>query len=269
MGLRLEIKIPSLDKFYEESNIVEDTGSKSEWELCDKRDDRSWVGLSREDVEKSMYSYKEGLDKLKAIELDVPLGGSKKTYKWDDNDGDEMSLDRLYDYLPAMRKRLKSLGKGNGKFITIHTNIDENACVGFKEMLNRSYAVIQLVDFLENQGYRVAVAAYTDVKNPGKYKEQSIEFLHLEIIVKNAEEPLNKGLLLTAISPWFFRIHIFKFWNCKFKMDWGYGSSVEVDYKDSESDIYFRVNSCLTAEASELYVKKMRNKFEDDKDNVE
>ena len=86
MGLRLEIKIPSLDKFYEESNIVEDTGSKSEWELCNKRDDRSWVGLSHDEVAKSMYSYKEGLDKLAAIELDVPLGGSKKIYKWDDED---------------------------------------------------------------------------------------------------------------------------------------------------------------------------------------
>ena len=262
--MKLEIKIPNIDKFYEECDIVEPTGRQSEWDECDKRNDKWWIGLSREEVIASKYSYKEGLDKLKQLELETPLGGSRKLYKWDSDDGDEMSLDRLYDDLPAMRKRIKNLGKGNGRFITIHASVGENAFVSYNQMLNRSYAIVQLVDYLENQGFRVCVVAYSDVADLGAYKDEHIDLLHVEVVVKQAEEPLNKSLLLTCISPWFLRVHLFKFWNAKFKTSWGYGRAVDGNYKTTDSDIYFRTGSCLEKSEADNYLKRYTSQIKEE-----
>ena len=54
--MKLEIKIPNIDKFYEECDIVEPTGRQSEWDECDKRNDKWRIGLSREEAIASKYS---------------------------------------------------------------------------------------------------------------------------------------------------------------------------------------------------------------------
>ena len=262
MGLKLSITIPSIDQFYAECDIVEPTGDQQEWNKCNTEENPGWIGITQKEAAETKYCYKKGLDLLKEIELDTQLGGSKKLYKWDNDDGDDMSLDRLYDDMPAMRKRLKTLGKGNGKFITIYASVGENACVSYKDMLNRAYTVIQVIDYLENQGFRVAVIVYEDVGNPGTYKGERIDLLHLEIVIKKAEEPLNKGLILSCISPWFLRIHIFKFWNAKFKMGRGYGHSVHNDYINTEDTLYFKTGSCLNKADSDNYLNQFMKKME-------
>lgn len=56
-------------------------------------------------------------------------------------------------------------------------------------MLNRSYAIVQLVDYLENQGFRVCVVAYnSDVADLGAYKDKHIDLLHVEVVVKSGHE---------------------------------------------------------------------------------
>lgn len=261
----------SLDRFYKECDEVEGTGNKigsstydrnyESWDEQNDRDHPSWVGLSKEEILKNKYLYKKGLDQLKVIEKDINLGGTKRSYKWDETDGDDMSYDRYLDDLPCLKKRIRTLGSGRGKMINIHVSVGENRGVTYREMLNRSYTVMRLIDYLESQGYRVGVYVYTDVRSLGYYKGEKVRQLHVEIQVKKPEEPLIKGLILTCISPWMLRYHMFKLWTAKFKCSYGLGYSVNADYKDTDTDIYFRTGSCLDEESSENKLKILSKTF--------
>lgn len=102
--MNLSIKLPSVEQFYIEADKVEETGRLNIWEEMDGRNDPEWVGLSREKILESKFSYKEGLDNLKKIEEDLFLGGSRKKYKYDEFDGDDMNYDRFLEQMPAMKK---------------------------------------------------------------------------------------------------------------------------------------------------------------------
>ena len=79
----------SLDRFYKECDEIETTGNCrdapnfstgfEDWKDIEERDDEDWIGLSREEILKSKYIYKEGLDQLKEIERDLNLGGTKRS----------------------------------------------------------------------------------------------------------------------------------------------------------------------------------------------
>ena len=90
---------------------------------------------------------------------------------------------------------------------------------------------------------------------------EPIGFLGVEVIIKKFEDPLIKGQILTAISPWFFRYWMFKFWNAKFKMNWGYGHSVRPMKKETTSDIYIQTGEALTDEDAERTIKRISKLF--------
>ena len=256
----------NLERFYNECDIVEDTGYKSgsqycPWEECNNRDEPSWVGLRKHEILRCKYSYKEGLDSLKALEEDFNLGGTKRHYKWDEMDGDDMNYERFIDDLPAMKKRIRKQGDSNGKIINIHVSVGENCNVRFSEMLNRSYTVMRLVDYLENQNYRVGIYVYSDTANIGEYKDKYIKRLHTKIQIKKPEEPLIKSLILTCISPWMLRYHLFKLWTAKFKCNHNLGSSITVNYTNTKTDIYFPTRSCLSEEDSKEYLEELLKQF--------
>lgn len=81
-------------------------------------------------------------------------------------------------------------------------------------------------------------------------------------IIKKFEDPLIKGQVLTAISPWFFRYWMFKFWNAKFMMNWGYGHSIRPIKKESTSDIYIQTGEALTEEDAEETIKRIKELFD-------
>lgn len=259
---RFTISFPNIEQFYKESDTIEPTGDINEWTKNNEISNPYWIGLSREEIIKSKFCYKEGLDKLKSIEQDFNLGGSKRIYKWDENDGDDMNYDRFLDNLPCLNKRTIKKGDGKGKIITIYVSIGENCNVKYQEMLNRSYTVMRLVDYLENLNYRTEIIAYIDVKRLGEYKEERIETLHTEIILKRAEDPLIKGLILNCISPWMLRCHMFKLWSAKFKVYPSYGSSYSPVYTNTNNKIYFRTGECLTKNSCEAYLKELAEKFD-------
>ena len=256
----------NLEKFYNECDIVEDTGYKSgraycSWDECNNRDEPDWVGLSRENILRCKYSYKEGLDQLKALEEDFNLGGTKRCYKWDETDGDDMNYERFIDEMPAMKKRLRKEGNGQGRIINLHISVGENCNIRFEEMLNRSYTVMRLVDYLENLNFRVGIYVYSDVSDLGKYKDKRLNQLHVEIQIKKPEEPLIKSLILTCISPWMLRYHLFKFWTAKFKCGYCLGSAARIEYTNTKQDIYFTTGSCLTEDDSNKYLKDLLKQF--------
>lgn len=252
-----------IDSFYRECDIQEPTGNKCQYIEVSTSDDEYWVGLSLEKIKQSKYFYKEGLDLLKEIELDASLAGSRKKYKWDDQDGDDLSVERLNDDMPFLSKRLREHGDSNGKFVNIYVNIGENCGVDFKGMLNKSYTAIQMIDYLENNGYKVGVVAFSDVYNLGYYKGDPVNLLHVEVVIKKPEDPLIKPLLLTCISPWMLRHHFFKFWTAKFDCNWGLGRSEKKDYKDDKNNLYINTGECLTKQLAEEKIEFFKKLFKD------
>lgn len=259
--LNLNININSLDEFYRECDNIEG-GNPYEIDNIENNDDPSFRGLSLEKIHSSKYSYTEGLENLKKIEKDINLGGRKHKYKYDDSDGDDMNFDRYIEGLPSLKKRIPTHGVGTGKFVKLHISICENCWCSAKALMIRAYTAMRIIDMLESQGYRVQISAYADNKNPGTLNGQKVKYLGVEVIIKKFEDPLIKGQVLTAISPWFFRYWMFKFWNAKFMMNWGYGHSIRPIKKESTSDIYIQTGEALTEEDAEETIKRIKELFD-------
>lgn len=66
---------------------------------------------------------------------------------------------------------------------------------------------MQIVDLLENLGYRVAIySCDCTLDSSGMYKgEQGVKYT-VQVCLKRHEDSLNQGLILNGISPWFFAI---------------------------------------------------------------
>ena len=259
--LNLNININSLDEFYRECDNIEG-GNPYEIERIEEDDDVGFRGLSLEEIHSSKYSYTEGLENLKKIEKDINLGGRKHKYKYDDSDGDDMNFDRYIEGLPSLKKRIPTHGVGTGKFVKLHISISENCWCSAKALMIRAYTAMRIIDMLESQGYRVQISAYADNENPGTLNGQKVKYLGVEVVIKKFEDPLIKGQVLTAISPWFFRYWMFKFWNAKFMMNWGYGHSIRPIKKESTSDIYIQTGEALTEEDAEETIKRIKELFD-------
>lgn len=260
--LNLNININSLDEFYRECDNIEG-GNPYEIEDIENNDDPSFRGLSLEKIHSSKYNYTEGLENLKKIEKDINLGGRKYKYKYDDSDGDDMNFDRYIEGLPSLKKRIPTHGVGTGKFVKLHISICENCWCSAKALMIRAYTAMRIIDMLESQGYRVQISAYADNEDPGTLNGQKVKYLGVEVVIKKFEDPLIKGQVLTAISPWFFRYWMFKFWNAKFMMNWGYGHSIRPIKKESTSDIYIQTGEALTEEDAEETIKRIKELFDE------
>lgn len=263
MGLKLSVNIESLEEFYREADHVEATGDMELWKQHDRDVDEIWVGLDRETILKSKFSYKEGLDKLKQIEGDMNLGGTKKRYKYDEFDGDDMNYDRFLEQLPSLKKRIKTLGPGHGRFINLHVCICENSWCSARAFMTRAYTAMRIIDYLESLGYRIGVYVYTDTDDMGHYKGQHVDEFHMEVCVKRPEEPLLKPLILTAVSPWTFRYWGFKFRCAKFNPHHYMGASATRQYENTKTDLYIKRGECLSTDDSNRYVKYLVEKQEE------
>lgn len=266
----LKIQIDSIDKFYLEADLVEEK-NREQWDEINNRDEPSFRGLSLEKIKNSKWNYTEGLEKLKEIETEITLGGTKRQYKYAEDDGDDMSYDRYIEGMPCMKKRIRQHGNGNGKFVTLYVSIGENCWCSANELLQRAYTAMQLVDYLENKGYRTKIVAYTDNRNPGKLWKNNryydVDTLTVEVTVKKFEEPLIKGQILTAISPWFFRYWIFKFWTAKFYMNGGLGQSYRRKVEENKSNIYIQTGEALTKEDSEKTIERIKKLFDKEEED--
>lgn len=262
MGKKLTVHFDSLEKFYTECEIVEDTGTKGHYDRICNEDDPGWKGLSLEEIQKAKYFYNKGLDKLESLTQEMQLGGSGKSYKWDENDGDELDYDRFLEGLPCLKKRVKKLGNKNGKFIRLHIGIGENWMVTAEDMLYKSYTAIKLADYLEQQGYRVEISTFAEVADLGRFKGEQLEYLITEVIIKKAEDPLILPQILTCISPWMFRYHVFKFWTAKFQCRSGLGHSIAAKHKETKEDIWITSGQCLDENSANQKIEQIIKLFD-------
>ena len=265
--MKIEILLSSLSEFYQETEVIECDTTLRYYEHKNIVDS-DFTGLPLNEILKCKYSYAQGLDKLKEIEGDINIGGNSHKYVWNDFDGDDMSYDRYIEGLPCMHKRIRTCGIGSGKIVTIHINISEFSNTKYTDMLNKAYTAIQIIDFLENLGYRVGVNVYDATERLGYTSErkgkQAIEYVKVEIPLKQPEEPLNKALLLTAISPWFERYWIFLYHNAKFNCSYGMGRATDERLPDTMTDIYIKQGECLNKTDAELRIKQIKEQFKID-----
>lgn len=261
--MRLDYTYENIQDFYNASNNCTSNGHESRWKEHSIRDEESWIGLDLSNILKSKYSYEKGLDALKELEIDSPLGGSCCKFIYDEFDGDDVNYDRLIDGFPALRKRVRKEGIGSGRMINIHINVAENCNIEYKSFLSKAYTAMQIVDYLEKRGYRVGVysCAYSLGFANENYDRSSKDDYNLKVCIKKPEDPLIKGLILATISPWFFRHHIFKHMAATNKVTSSLGRSTTLGIKSTKENIYIDNGECLDNNASQRKIEEIKNLF--------
>jgi len=259
----LDIKFDNLEDFYKECLKIEDTGDAHYHNSIFKEDSPRFRGLSLKEINESKYSYPKGLEKLKELEEEIEiLAGSNFDYKWDEIDGDDMDMERLYESSPSLRKRFRTDGAKNGKFINIYVNISENAFCSSENLLYKCLSTVAITDYLENKGYKVAVFVALADRQVGSYKGQWMNTTYTEIKVKDYQEPLIKASLITSISPWFFRYWTFLLFCAKFKVSAGLGQSARLNKVSDNENIYIDQGECFNKEAVIRKIKEINKIFQ-------
>lgn len=264
MGKRLETKFDSLEKFYTECEIQEDTGDSEKYKEVSRVDDPRWVGLKKSEILNSKFFYNKGLDKLESLTDELLAGGSKTEFKYDENDGDDMNYDRFIEGLPSLKKRVRTGGNKNGKFVHLHVGVCECCAVDAEDMLYKSYTAVKIADYLEQQGYRVQISTFAEVENLGYFKSDRIDYLLVEVTIKKFEDPLLLPTMLACVSPWFFRYHMFRFWTAKFRCGWGLGHVPRQTRQSNRDDIYISSGDCLNEERAKEKIEEIQKLFDDD-----
>lgn len=263
--VNLSYTYDSLTKFYEDALNPTPDGNIADTKGHLNTEEQSFRGMCINDIKKYQYGYTKGIKELKELDLNLSLGGSKRAYKWDELDGDDMNYDRLMEGFPAMKKRIKTHGIGSGRLINVYVVISENCGVGPKEMLNKSYTAMQIVDLLENIGYRVAVyACDCTYDRDGMYQGRSEVRYEVKVCLKRHEDSLNKGLILNGISPWFFRYYLFAHQKGRYRNGWGMGRAVPLDLEQTKENIVINHGECLNKDSAEAKIKQIRELFEVD-----
>lgn len=251
--------------FYRESvTFDEKEGNRRMWNTQMTEDDVDFKGLSLAEAEASKWVYKKGLNELKTLELDTQLGGSKTNYRWSETDGDDIEYDRLLSGLPALKQRVRKAGIGTGKIIELLINIGEPWFVGADKMLLKAYTAVRISDYLETNGYRVAIYIVHRAANLGKYKGSCCDMYETKICAKRPEEPLLKGMLLTCISPWFCRIHCFRHMAAKVNTNEGLGSPRKLKTSMTKETIIIDSGECLDERSVENKLKQIEKLFEEE-----
>ena len=259
---KLEFTYNNIYDFYSSSEIASQYGNQDKVDDYKNNSDPFFTGLTLEEINLSKYSYKKGLDKLKEIDLNINLGGSKRKFKYDEFDGDNMNYDRLLEGFPSLYKRIRTFGIGSGRMINIYVVISENCGTDSKNMLIKAMTAIKIIDMLESMGYRTAIYAcdYTMDKG-GIYKEEEGVNYILKVCLKKHEDSLNKGLILTGISPWFFRHHIFMHQCGRYHTSMNLGSSIKCLEPQTKENIIINHGECLTEISATEKIKEIENLF--------
>ena len=263
MKNHIDLIFDNVDDFYKECLNVEETGDANYYNKIFTEDSPGFRGLSLKDINKYKYSYPEGLKQLKELEEELEiLAGSTYDYKWDEIDGDDMDMERLYESSPSLRKRFRTDGFKNGRFINLYVNISECGWCNYTNMLHKTLASVAITDYLENKGYKVAIYVILADKVVGYYKGIKMDSTYTEIKVKAHQDPLIKPNLITTMSPWFFRYWTFLLFCAKFKVNDGLGYSAKLNKKSNNENLYIDQGECFNKEAVIEKVKEINKIFQ-------
>jgi hypothetical protein len=159
----------------------------------------NWAGVTAtgESLATLRHTWPEGVKAMEKLPTpELPPRARAKVSDW--NQGDVWDLQKLRDGRAPWTRRSKKPAPSR----TIIVNIAEGAFVNAQAMLYKAFTAMRLIDELENQGTAVKVVAAM-----GVYKGWIGHSGHSLALatVKDHDEPLNLGLLATALSPWSLR----------------------------------------------------------------
>lgn len=257
--IQLEYKFDSVFEFYNSAVQLEDTGNKELFEKHMERNNPDFIGLPKEKILNSKFSYKEGLQELRNIsDIDnLALGGSSFKTKWSDFDGDDMDMERLMEGSPFLLMKRRQFGtKKGGKFVTLKVVVSENCFVEAEEMLWKTYTAAKVSDKLEKEGYRLKIIAVVNTTDVGTFKGKYVSGYKVEVTLKEFSSPLNLPLLITCISPWFFRRWVFLFKTAKVNCRSTLGRSIPISENSTKEILIINNQECLSKEGSDYKLKE-------------
>lgn len=169
-------------------------------------------------------SYKEAMDifrnkpeqvvKFDASELrikDVGESGSEVEF---DVTGDYIDMGRYMEGIPEVMGTMHN-GNARNRRANIVINLSYSGSTDQSIVLHRSERLLRLIDALEAGGVRSMLTAI-----------ESSQTSHLEIVVKQHDEPLTITDLAVVTHPEFLRRPVFRIIEHSKTFEWGYGSSI-------------------------------------------
>jgi len=259
-NITMDFSFESVIEFYSYCSSVKETGNLPKYEDILKTDREDFRGASLEEIKKRKYQYREGLIRMKELKKEL-FDIGKKSFKriWSEEDGDEMDYERFIDDKPFLERTINvNKAKKRGKFISIYIDVTVAWFVDSDDLIWKCISAGKIIESLELQGYRTEVVTIVRVHNIGTYKGQEVERCNTKIMLKRFNDPLNMSLLLTCISPWFFRYWVFLFWTATFKTHLGLGN-VTVPYEASTKDrIFINSEECTSKTEYEKKVKELK-----------
>lgn len=262
-NLKLTYRFSSPMEFYRMAHHMSDTGNQRRFDELKQDFKRRWDWIGIKDEETLMsrrFAWKEKIQEIEKESQKMVQGYRKRIYKYDELDGDDINMERLYEHLPAMRKRVHVTGDKFGNFISLYFNNTVNAGITAKQMLNKTMAAAKLVRFFESLNKRVELIVYTKAEWPGSYKGQDVKYILTETIVKKFSDPLNISLMNTCLAPWFFRYWTLLFFNTKMHTYDGHGMPTNLtdeDLKKHKGNRAIKIDAydCLSPETSKQFIK--------------
>lgn len=240
----------SLTQFYDD---VKNTANNPQFEEERTRNNYNFRGLPLSEILASKYSYKLGVEKLRAMQ-DFEFQKDVKFRFWDSFDGFDIDIDRMYsdlDFLLNERKVSKL-----PKTLDIFINVTENANINYDLMLNKTYAALKIIDRLESLGVRTALYACISLE---AYLPSGSEDMYIEICIKQHSNDVNLGALCTAISPWFFRYWFFLWIYGHYShVGYGIGEAHNIPLSERQKGIIIDKGMCLTTSHANTFITSLK-----------
>jgi len=139
------------------------------------------------------------IERLKTIEI-PPIKSRKRKSTFNENEGDEIDLDRLYAGQPFWRKSESETHDGPAT-VTIVMDACASSQVDTEDILWRGAAAIALTHVLEEKGYGVELWIIE-----GGYPLKGDSSPTMEACcLKRTSDPLDTSTLVNTASGWFYR----------------------------------------------------------------
>lgn len=240
----------SLTSFY---NDVKNTANNPQFEEERTENNPRFRGLSLSEIRRSQYSYKVGVEKLRAMK-DFEFQRDEKIKFWDSFDGFDIDIDRMYSDLDFLRNERKV--RKLPKTVDIFINVTENSKVDYDLMLNKTYAALKIIDHLETLGVRTALYACISLS---AFLPSGTEDMYLEICIKQHSHDVNLGALCTAISPWFFRYWFFLWIYGHYShIGFGIGRAQNIPLSERQKGIVIDQGMCMNLRSSNNFIDSIK-----------
>lgn len=216
-----------------------------------------FTGATDEEIRARAYGYQDAVDYISALpEMNEPIRAAEYKKTWNEDDGDEMDMDRFREGLPFIRRRVKDRGsrKTSGT-VAIFVNLAEHGGVSQHAMRCKAYAAARIADQIEAAGPRVEVFG---VISADRTKSDGSS-AYIKIRIKADQEPMNLSSIAAALMPWQLRYWYFRFSAAHWVPGRGYGIPGRI-IRDDPDAIYIESGDCLTMESARRFVKEVEEK---------